>query len=1459
MEVKEEKLMEEEQRVPEKTIPVFTVLKNGAILKNIFVVNSRDFSSPERNGSMVSGDDDEVEETLVVGRHPDCDILLTHPSISRFHLEIRSISSRQRLFLTDLSSVHGTWVRDLRVEPHACVEVEEGDTIRIGGSTRIYRLHWIPLSRAYDFDNPFVSPLDASMVMEQEEENRMIEAENLEVAQHQSLVNNGLNDDGDLHLDVTSEGTGSSVPSEDEDTYVTTREMSLPLASPSVLTLSGDSVKSQKLQLNEDLQTSTKWNLGVVEAAADKPSSSSSPSKQQSGGYLEGLGFSDLLVAAEADKCNVREHGGLHLNVMSERMEPSVPNEEEDPFLAAKETLSLQLPIDSINSEIQWLTEDVQASPELSISSVEVNAEIPSSGCSPSKGKIDDCFEVSSCSAPELTIKVEILSLHPEVSEETELVTKEVMEASAKPLSKTDNMSHEENRETEVSRQVIAVSPNSFSQAGPPLEILTEAQGLVGSEFMGEVSVETEIENPLHQKSIGETKAEIWSHGAYDETEVSTQGITVAPSSFSQAEPTLEILTDDAPGLLGSEVLSEVAVDTEIENLLHQKSNGETKADIQSHKDNGESEVSRQVIAVSTKSFSQAEPTLEILTGPPLEILTEAQGLVGSEFMGEVSVETEIENPLHQKSIGETKAEIWSHGAYDETEVSTQGITVAPSSFSQAEPTLEILTDDAPGLLGSEVLSEVAVDTEIENLLHQKSNGETKADIQSHKDNGESEVSRQVIAVSTKSFSQAEPTLEILSEEARGLEVQSEVAIETETENVLHQTSNGEAKVGSRQVSAVSDFSAGDECLSRINTEDIQSLCSSWQPMPESEVEIWSDANSAGHQNKKSGMTRETEQIFDEGSSSCLSEVQRSNTQIFLSTPNQKYKPELSIGSGRSEKYYSLSEIKGEESTDKWCPILSTLAAETFGDTKPIKELPSDDTGSQENQTPQTYTVRDDVLSEMDSSSTCNIWSRRGKAASVLQIRTNKSEGKQTGRQPKDKLHRRQALSDKSISLTGHHGGENLEPEIFTPDKENLTPSSHMLKRLQDIGDVKDSKSSSKLSGRSCSSLVHSNIAIVASEAFAEPEIFTPDKENLTPNSHMLKRLREFGDIKGTKEGSSSKATRKPFFDHLEANVMAEQKPEDLQSMSSKSKVKHEPVALKKKAERVPFQPLLDKSSSQSQSYTEASTASARHNNSRGIRSSSVLSDGKSKMKWTIVLDTSSLLDKESRKPLHLLQGLKGTHLVVPRTVLRELDEVKGSRSLLFRRRTEMASSALDWIEECEVNSKWWIQVQSPSEETKATAPTPPVTPQSNGSLAFPFSLHWNTYAPEIDSPTSEDQVLECALLYRYRDRDEKLVLLSNDATLKIKAMAEGVICETPHEFYESLVNPFSERFMWTESTPRGRTWSHLDDDVLRERYNNRACRSKSTYNGGGRGESGAAAKGLKLILLHNSHYGHTH
>ena len=75
----------------------------------------------------------------------------------------------------------------------------------------------------------------------------------------------------------------------------------------------------------------------------------------------------------------------------------------------------------------------------------------------------------------------------------------------------------------------------------------------------------------------------------------------------------------------------------------------------------------------------------------------------------------------------------------------------------------------------------------------------------------------------------------------------------------------------------------------------------------------------------------------------------------------------------------------------------------------------------------------------------------------------------------------------------------------------------------------------------------------------------------------------------------------------------------------------------------------------------------------------------------------------------------------------------------------------------------------------------------------------------------------------------------------------QGLICETVQEFRESLINPFSERFLWADSSPRGQTWSVMDDVVLRERYN--CCPVKKSLKG-------ESAKGLKLILLHNSHYG---
>ncbi|KAJ6365997.1 hypothetical protein OIU77_002547 [Salix suchowensis] len=160
----------------ERKIPVLTVLRNGAILKNIFVINKSPLASPASSEPSIENEENiqETEEILTFGRHPDCNIVLNHPSISRFHLHINSKPFSQKLFVTDLSSDHGTWNPGKKM-PGLRVELNEDDTIKVGGSTRYYRLLWVPLSRAYDMETPFISPSDMTMIEEQREENVVFE------------------------------------------------------------------------------------------------------------------------------------------------------------------------------------------------------------------------------------------------------------------------------------------------------------------------------------------------------------------------------------------------------------------------------------------------------------------------------------------------------------------------------------------------------------------------------------------------------------------------------------------------------------------------------------------------------------------------------------------------------------------------------------------------------------------------------------------------------------------------------------------------------------------------------------------------------------------------------------------------------------------------------------------------------------------------------------------------------------------------------------------------------------------------------------------------------------------------------------------------------------------------------------------------------------------------------------
>ncbi|XWS24842.1 hypothetical protein CRYUN_Cryun27aG0019700 [Craigia yunnanensis] len=488
------------------------------------------------------------------------------------------------------------------------------------------------------------------------------------------------------------------------------------------------------------------------------------------------------------------------------------------------------------------------------------------------------------------------------------------------------------------------------------------------------------------------------------------------------------------------------------------------------------------------------------------------------------------------------------------------------------------------------------------------------------------------------------------------------------------------------------------------------------------------------------------------------------------------------------------------------------LPTESVNSSLPIGEVLSEVTDDKRNPTPQSL-FAPAVLYEDESldssplrlekkSNMHSIWSRRGKPASFLQIQTGKSTGKAVEASNNEE--------NKSISKFLFVSSEGAEEEIFTPDKENFTPNTLLMKALKRKGKLEEIKHSSK----------------VSPDLQPEDNMLASDKLNQTPK--LIKDL-----------NSARKASQ------------------------NQPKLEQERMIIKGKVERVPFQSLLVDSACKSVSEASVPKTTARSSNSSTFNSktiekkiahpSSNKSVGKGRRTWTMVADTTSLMDKESMKSLQLLQGLKGTRLIIPRMVIRELDCLK-RRGSLFRRTTE-ASSVLEWIEDCMVKSKWWIHVQSTMEEGGPIAPTPTATPQSQfseGSVGNPFGT--TRSAPfsaggglmEIASPTAEDHILDCALLFRKMKSDGQFVLLSNDVTLKIKAMAEGLICETVQEFRESLVNPFSERFMWADSSTRGQTWSVLDDVVLREKYNRCPLRKPSKGD----------VKGLKLILLHNSHYG---
>ncbi len=73
-------------------------------------------------------------ETLVIGRHASCDLVLDQEQASRAHARIERIGDHYRL--RDLRSTNGTWLGPQRITERL---LEDGDTLRIGNARLVFK------------------------------------------------------------------------------------------------------------------------------------------------------------------------------------------------------------------------------------------------------------------------------------------------------------------------------------------------------------------------------------------------------------------------------------------------------------------------------------------------------------------------------------------------------------------------------------------------------------------------------------------------------------------------------------------------------------------------------------------------------------------------------------------------------------------------------------------------------------------------------------------------------------------------------------------------------------------------------------------------------------------------------------------------------------------------------------------------------------------------------------------------------------------------------------------------------------------------------------------------------------------------------------------------------------------------------------------------------------------------
>lgn len=77
------------------------------------------------------------QKAFVIGRLPECDLQMEHPSVSRQHAVFHYNAASKSFFVTDLGSVHGTFLNKIKIPSEQRMRLSSGDCIRFAQSTRL--------------------------------------------------------------------------------------------------------------------------------------------------------------------------------------------------------------------------------------------------------------------------------------------------------------------------------------------------------------------------------------------------------------------------------------------------------------------------------------------------------------------------------------------------------------------------------------------------------------------------------------------------------------------------------------------------------------------------------------------------------------------------------------------------------------------------------------------------------------------------------------------------------------------------------------------------------------------------------------------------------------------------------------------------------------------------------------------------------------------------------------------------------------------------------------------------------------------------------------------------------------------------------------------------------------------------------------------------------------------------